>query len=201
MGSRRRRAGAYCVRVAAPARASRGRRLVRGLLLPQQRGHGRAGLDHRGARVAIVDVDYHHGNGTQQIFYDRDDVLFVSVHADPAVEYPFFLGFEAERGWGAGEDCNQNFPLPAGTGWDRYGPALDERGWPSSASSVPTRCRVAGCRHRGRGSGLVPTRRRRLPADRRRDRRARIAHPLVQEGGYCLDVIGRNVAGVLRELG
>ncbi len=80
----------------------------------------------RGARVAIVDIDYHHGNGTQQIFYDRGDVLFVSVHADPAAEYPFFLGFVGERGSGAGEDANRNFPLPAGTGWDAYGPALHE---------------------------------------------------------------------------
>ena len=78
----------------------------------------------RGARVAIIDVDYHHGNGTQQIFYDRGDVLFVSLHADPAFEYPFFLGFANERGWGAGEDSTRNFPLPAGTEWSAYAVAL-----------------------------------------------------------------------------
>src|SRR5690349_4337779 len=79
----------------------------------------------RGARVAILDVDFHHGNGTQQIFYDRDDVLFVSLHADPADEYPFFLGFANERGWGAGDDANRNYPLPLGTDWLTYGPALE----------------------------------------------------------------------------
>ena len=46
-------------------------------------------------RVAVLDVDYHHGNGTQDIFYDRDDVLFVSIHADPAFEYPSFRGYAA----------------------------------------------------------------------------------------------------------
>ena len=93
----------------------------------------------RGARVAIIDVDYHHGNGTQQIFYDRDDVLFVSLHADPAFEYPFFLGFADERGWGAGEDCTRNFPLPAGTEWDAYAAALDRCARGRRASSPPTR--------------------------------------------------------------
>jgi acetoin utilization deacetylase AcuC-like enzyme len=67
------------------------------------------------ARVAIIDVDYHHGNGTQSIFYERDDVLFVSVHGDPTTEYPFYLGHADERGAGAGLGFNVNFPLPAGT--------------------------------------------------------------------------------------
>jgi len=55
-------------------------------------------------RVAVLDMDYHHGNGTQDIFYDRDDVLFGSIHADPAFEYPSFCGYAAEmrRGTGSG---------------------------------------------------------------------------------------------------
>jgi acetoin utilization deacetylase AcuC-like enzyme len=82
-------------------------------------------LDHGRARVAVLDVDYHHGNGTQEIFYDRGDVLFVSLHADPRVEYPYFLGYADERGEGAGLGCTRNYPLPFGTSWSEYAPALD----------------------------------------------------------------------------
>jgi acetoin utilization deacetylase AcuC-like enzyme len=81
--------------------------------------------DAGAARVAILDVDYHHGNGTQEIFYQRPDVLFVSIHADPKQEYPFFAGHAGETGAGAGEGFNLNLPLRWGAGWDRYGPALD----------------------------------------------------------------------------
>ena len=155
----------------------------------------------RGARVAIVDVDYHHGNGTQQIFYDRDDVLFVSLHADPAFEYPFFLGFAAERGWGAGEDCNRNFPLPAGTEWDAYGPAL------TAALAVVRKFGPdAVIVSLGVDTALEDPDTFRLVADDYPRLGAAIAaldRPtlVVQEGGYCLDVLGRNVVGVLRELG
>ncbi len=79
----------------------------------------------RGLKPAILDVDYHHGNGTQAIFYGRRDVLFVSVHADPAFAYPHFLGFADERGVGAGEGFNLNLPLPEGTDWSAYRGALD----------------------------------------------------------------------------
>ncbi len=64
-------------------------------------------------RVAILDIDIHHGNGTQSIFYARPDVLFVSVHRDPSNFYPFYAGFADERGSGAGEGFNLNLPLPA----------------------------------------------------------------------------------------
>ena len=67
------------------------------------------------AKVAILDVDYHHGNGTQSIFYDRADVLFVSIHGDPRTEYPFYLGHADEMGEGAGSGFNLNLPLPAGS--------------------------------------------------------------------------------------
>jgi acetoin utilization deacetylase AcuC-like enzyme len=73
-------------------------------------------LDDGLQRVAILDIDYHHGNGTQDIFYQRGDVLFVSIHADPRSEYPFYLGHADETGAGAGIGCNLNLPLPAGTG-------------------------------------------------------------------------------------
>lgn len=67
------------------------------------------------AKVAILDVDYHHGNGTQSIFYDRADVLFISIHGDPRTEYPFYLGHADEIGEGAGHGFNLNLPLPAGS--------------------------------------------------------------------------------------
>jgi acetoin utilization deacetylase AcuC-like enzyme len=81
--------------------------------------------DNGAGRVAVLDIDYHHGNGTQEIFYGRDDVLFVSLHADPNVEYPFYLGYAEERGEGAGEGFNLNLPMPFGTTWDGYRAALD----------------------------------------------------------------------------
>jgi acetoin utilization deacetylase AcuC-like enzyme len=75
-------------------------------------------------KMAVLDVDYHHGNGTQSIFYDRNDVLTISLHADPSDEYPYFLGYEDESGEGRGHGFNVNFPLPLGTKWDAYGIAL-----------------------------------------------------------------------------
>lgn len=66
-------------------------------------------------RVALLDVDYHAGNGTQDIFYERADVLSISIHADPSTEYPYFSGYAEERGAGAGEGYHSNFPLPQGT--------------------------------------------------------------------------------------
>ena len=82
-------------------------------------------LAERAGRVAVLDVDYHHGNGTQQIFYQRADVLYVSLHADPDRAYPHFIGWADERGAGAGEGFTLNLPLPPGcTNYDYLG-ALD----------------------------------------------------------------------------
>jgi acetoin utilization deacetylase AcuC-like enzyme len=82
-------------------------------------------LRAQGRRVAILDIDVHHGNGTQGIFYQRADVLTVSLHADPVRFYPFFWGHVQERGEGAGLGANLNLPLPRGTGDDDYLRALD----------------------------------------------------------------------------
>jgi acetoin utilization deacetylase AcuC-like enzyme len=82
-------------------------------------------LRARGLRPAILDVDVHHGNGTQGIFYARGDVLTVSIHADPARFYPFFWGHAQERGAGAGRGANLNLPLPRGTDDAGYMTALD----------------------------------------------------------------------------
>ncbi len=77
-------------------------------------------------RVAILDVDYHHGNGTQDIFYARGDVMTVSIHADPATDYPYYWGHADERGDGDGHGANLNLPLPRGTGMTEYRPVLDQ---------------------------------------------------------------------------
>ena len=77
------------------------------------------------ARVAILDVDLHHGNGTQDIFYARPDVLTVSVHADPVRFYPFFWGHADERGEGPGLGYNLNLPLPRKSGDDEFMATLD----------------------------------------------------------------------------
>src|SRR5215813_5541113 len=81
-------------------------------------------LADRVGRVAVLDVDYHHGNGTQEIFYERDDVLTISLHADPKQEYPYFLGHADETGAGKGSGFHLNLPMPWGTSWDGYQKAL-----------------------------------------------------------------------------
>ena len=80
-------------------------------------------LTHHG-RVAVLDLDVHHGNGTQHLFYNRADVLTVSIHGDPARLFPYFSGFDDETGTGPGLGYNRNLPLPPGTDPPRYGPAL-----------------------------------------------------------------------------
>ena len=77
-------------------------------------------------RIALLDIDYHCGNGTQDIFYDRADVLTISIHADPNFEYPHYAGYAKETGVGAGLGFHRNFPLEKGTDDARYFSALDE---------------------------------------------------------------------------
>lgn len=83
-------------------------------------------LDQGVTRVAILDVDFHHGNGTQSIFYNRSDVVFSSVHADPLDAYPYFLGHADECGEGEGFGFNFNFPLPLGCALPKWLAALDQ---------------------------------------------------------------------------
>ena len=82
--------------------------------------------DHGMNRVAVLDVDFHHGNGTQDIFYGRDDVLFLSLHGDPMDAFPHFLGHADETGKGAGEGFNVNYPLPPGTSFQVWRSALEK---------------------------------------------------------------------------
>lgn len=80
--------------------------------------------DAGAARVAVLDIDSHHGNGTQGIFWERGDVLTISLHADPDRYYPWYVGRTAERGAGAGDGRNMNIPLPFGTADDGWLDAL-----------------------------------------------------------------------------
>ena len=81
-------------------------------------------LDDGAAKVAILDVDFHHGNGTQDIFYERSDVLFVSLHGDPKDAFPHFLGYADEVGAGGGEGYNLNLPMPTNTPYEVWRSAL-----------------------------------------------------------------------------
>jgi acetoin utilization deacetylase AcuC-like enzyme len=82
-------------------------------------------LNDGAQRVAVLDVDFHHGNGTQSIFYNRPEVLFVSLHGDPAEAFPYFLGYADETGQGPGEGANLNLPLPSGTEFAQWAAALE----------------------------------------------------------------------------
>lgn len=77
-------------------------------------------------KVTILDIDYHAGNGTQDIFYERGDVLTISIHADPDSEYPAFCGYAEETGAGRGSSLHRNFPLPIGTDDEVYLSTLGE---------------------------------------------------------------------------
>jgi acetoin utilization deacetylase AcuC-like enzyme len=81
--------------------------------------------DHGSERVAILDVDFHHGNGTQDIFYQRSDVLYCSIHGDPVDAFPYFAGYADEIGSGEGSGHNLNLPLPRGTDFGVWRAALD----------------------------------------------------------------------------
>jgi len=80
--------------------------------------------DQGAERVAILDIDFHHGNGTQDIFYARDDVLFCSLHGDPEDAFPHFLGYADETGSGPGAGFNRNYPMPPGTSFEQWQEAL-----------------------------------------------------------------------------
>ncbi|MGQ7247883.1 histone deacetylase family protein [Halomonas sp. V046] len=83
-------------------------------------------LDRGHHRVAVLDIDFHHGNGTQDIFYERADVLTISLHGDPMDEFPYFLGYANETGRGPGEGYNINYPLPSGTDYAAWSRHLDD---------------------------------------------------------------------------
>jgi len=83
-------------------------------------------IDQGASRVAILDVDFHHGNGTQAIFYNRSDVMFLSLHGNPKDAFPHFLGYDDETGAGNGEGFNFNYPMGPGTNFKTWASALDD---------------------------------------------------------------------------
>lgn len=150
------------------------------------------------AKVAVLDVDFHHGNGTQDIFYARDDVLFVSLHGEPQEAFPHFLGYADETGAGDGEGFTLNLPMGRGTGWGEWSAALDAG--------------LAAIRRFGAEALVVslgvdtferdPISFFRLKSDdfmRAGERMASAGLPTLfcMEGGYGVDEIGLNVANVL----
>jgi acetoin utilization deacetylase AcuC-like enzyme len=149
-------------------------------------------------RVAILDVDYHHGNGTQAIFYDAEDVLFVSIHADPNMEYPYYSGYSSELGAGRGVGYNVNFPLPFGIGNDVFLATLYqalEKLVEFQADYWVVSLGVDFCK-------MDPLCR----FDVSQDVFAKVGYVIreqkkstlfVQEGGYNLDVVGNCIADVL----
>lgn len=157
-------------------------------------------LRSRYARVAVLDVDVHHGNGTQSIFYERDDVLTVSLHADPVRFYPFFWGYADERGRGAGLGANYNLPLARGTADDDYLNALDRALQKIDAFSAGAIVIALGLDAYVDDpfKGLAIT----TEGFGRIARRiAELALPTVicQEGGYLCDQLGNNLSAFLVE--
>ena len=153
-------------------------------------------------RVAVLDVDFHHGNGTQDIFYSRPDVLFASLHGDPENTFPYFLGYADEQGEEAGEGANLNLPLPPGTAWERWSAALDEA--------------LAAVAEHGAGALVVslgtdafeadPISTFKLTSDDFAAMGERIAGaglPTVfaMEGGYAIEAVGVNAVNVLEGFG
>ncbi len=156
-------------------------------------------LRDRGAgRVTILDVDYHHGNGTQDIFYARADVQVVNIHADPMVEYPYFLGHADERGAGAGEGHTLNLPLPHGTDFGGWGAAL-EIACAAIATFGPDVVVVSLGVDTFRGDPISRFRLETADYPRIGARIRRLGRPtlFVMEGGYAVDAIGDNAVGVL----
>ena len=155
-------------------------------------------LRRQHARVAILDVDVHHGNGTQAIFYDRADVLTISIHADPDNYYPFFWGHAHERGVDLGQGCNLNLPLPLGSP-DAPWLAAGDTALARVKDHAPTALVVAlgldasesdplqGLKVTGAGFFAMA------------EKIARLGLPtvLVQEGGYLSDDLGANLVQFL----
>jgi acetoin utilization deacetylase AcuC-like enzyme len=151
-----------------------------------------------GDRVAILDLDYHHGNGTQSIFYRRPDVLFVSIHGDPSTEYPFYLGHADETGADPGHGFNTNLPLPADTPSGVWFAALEaacarvERHRPDA---IVVSLGLDTCA----GDSIAKFNLQASDFTRMGGRLKRLSRPtlFVLEGGYATKALGVNAANVL----
>jgi len=148
--------------------------------------------------VAILDVDYHHGNGTQDIFWTRGDVLFVSIHADPRTDYPFYWGHADETGASEGEGATLNLPLPQGAGQDAYLPALDA----ALARIADFDPALLVCSYGADTFAGDPISSFRLETSDYPELARRIAALglptlVVMEGGYAVDALGANLVAFL----
>jgi acetoin utilization deacetylase AcuC-like enzyme len=149
-------------------------------------------------RVAILDIDYHHGNGTQDIFWSRGDVFYASIHADPATDYPFYWGHADERGEGEGQGATLNLPLPHGTRIDAFR-AAQARALEAVARFAPGLLVVSFGADTWEGDPIshfaLTTADYAVLA---RDIAAcRWPSVVVMEGGYAVDALGDNVASFL----
>ena len=150
--------------------------------------------------VALLDVDYHCGNGTQDVFYERADVLTISIHADPNVEYPYYWGYVDEIGAGAGLGYHKNFPLEKGADNARYLSALGE----ALSSHPQVRSHISGrlCRDGylyKRSIGDDQSNDRRDPRNRKKIASLGLPTVIVMEGGYNNDALGKNILNFLGE--
>jgi acetoin utilization deacetylase AcuC-like enzyme len=151
-----------------------------------------------GRRVAILDIDYHHGNGTQDIFLERGDVFFASIHADPKTDYPFYWGHADETGLGAGEGATLNLPLPRGTRLDAFNAALDtalERIAGFGADILL--CSFGADTYAGDPISFFDIQTGDYPNIARRIATLELPTVVVMEGGYAVDALGTNVAAFL----
>ena len=155
-----------------------------------------------GRRVAILDIDYHHGNGTQQLFWERGDVLYLSLHADPARAYPYFSGYAGERGEGDGARLTRNWPLAAGTAFDAYAVALAEA-LQMVVAFAPDAPLVISAGFDTFERDPIGDLALRTPDYREIGRMIaglRIPTIALQEGGYAVDALGANAVALLSGL-
>ena len=153
-------------------------------------------------RVAILDIDYHHGNGTQDIFWSRGDVFYASVHADPATDFPFFWGHADEVGEGRGAGATLNLPLARGADLAVFAAAQD-RALDAIGRFGPDLLVVSFGADTWEGDPISAFR---LTTDDYAALARTIASAgwptvIVMEGGYAVDALGRNVASLLSGFG
>jgi acetoin utilization deacetylase AcuC-like enzyme len=150
------------------------------------------------SRVAVLDIDYHHGNGTQDIFLGRGDVFFASLHADPRTDYPFFWGHADERGTGEGEGATLNLPLPRGTSRRGYEEALDRAlGAIAGFGADLLICSFGADTFSGDPICAFALETADYAPMARRIASLGLPTLVVMEGGYAVDALGANVAAFL----
>lgn len=153
-------------------------------------------------KVAILDIDFHHGNGTQEIFYRDDRVLYVSIHGTPVDFYPYFSGFSEERGAGRGEGFNVNVPLPRGVDGQAYRRVLEEQALSAIRAFAPSMLILSAGFDTFKSDPIGAFTLETADYDVLGGLIGRLGIPTVvlQEGGYWVDDLGLNVATFLRGL-